>query len=337
MVPATAPRPAPVPEAVPPILAVDGELPTGAWAYEFKWDGYRCCLRVAADGGTRLTSRNGNDLTAVYPELAGGALREALRGRDAVLDGEIVALNDAGRPDFGLLQRRHQRAPSPGRLAGVPVTFFAFDLPRLDGHPLLRAPYEERRALLAEIGSAADPAAARLAVPPHYSGPGAFPEELLRVAAEHTLEGLVAKRLGSPYHPGRRSPLWVKKPLVSTQEAVIGGWQPGAGRRAGRVGSLLLGAHDAEGTLRFIGHVGSGLGAATLADLAARLAPLARATSPFGEPVPREHARTARWVEPRLVADVAFRRWTGDRRLRQPSWRGLRLDRDPESVALPPP
>ncbi|ONK10148.1 non-homologous end-joining DNA ligase [Streptomyces sp. MP131-18] len=326
-----------IPGAVPPILAVDGELPTGAWAYEYKWDGYRCCLRAAPDGTTRLTSRNGNDLTATYPELA-GVPPAAFGGLATVLDGEIVALDAAGRPDFGLLQRRHQRRPGTGRPAAPAVTYFAFDLLLRGQDTHLRAPYAERRAALSRFAAAAEPAAGgRLAVPPHYTGPGIGPQDLLGIAEQHGLEGLLAKRLDSPYQPGRRSRLWIKRPLVSTQEAVIGGWQPGDGRRSGTVGSLLLGAHDAEGHLRYIGHVGSGFTAATLADLLRRLTPLARATSPFDGPVPREHARTARWTEPRLVGEVAFRAWTRDLRLRQPSWRGLRPDRSPEGITLPGP
>lgn len=129
--------------------------------------------------------------------------------------------------------------------------------------------------------------------------------------------------------------MWIKKPLVRTQEAIIGGWQPGDGRRSGTVGSLLLGAHDERGRLRFIGHVGSGFTEAALTGLLDRLTPLARRGSPFDEPVPREHARTARWVEPRLVGEIAFRAWTRDRRLRQPSWRGLRPDKDPADILLP--
>ncbi|WP_107081740.1 non-homologous end-joining DNA ligase [Streptomyces sp. SBT349] len=328
-----------VPDAVRPILATDAELPTGAWAYEYKWDGYRCCLRVARDGGTRLASRNGNDVTSTYPELA-DAPGPPLHGRAAVLDGEIVALNEAGRPDFGLLQSRAQRhRPGADLVRRTPVTFFAFDVLLLGRDELLGEPYERRRAVLDGLAGdvEATDAAERIAIPPHYTGPRASPDELLGVAERNGLEGLVAKRLDSPYQPGRRSRLWIKKPLVKTQEAVIGGWQPGDGRRSGTVGSLLLGAYHEDGALRYIGHVGSGFTAAALADLLERLTPLARPTSPFAEPVPREHARTARWVEPRLVGDIAFRAWTRDRRLRQPSWRGLRPDRDPGTIALPAP
>lgn len=322
-----------LPDAVAPMLAVDGRPPSGgAWAYEWKWDGYRCCLRVAATGTTRLTSRNGNDLTPTYPELA-QAGPGPLAGRSAVLDGEIVALGPDGSPDFGRLQRRHQRR-HPGRelLAEIPVVYFAFDLLALDGERLLSQPYRRRRAALEALP---DDATGRIAVPPVHLGADADPGQLLAVAERHGLEGLVAKRLDSPYLPGRRSPRWVKTPLVRTVEVVVGGWQAGAGRRTGTVGSLLVGARDEDGRLRYVGHVGSGFSEAVLADLDTRLAGLSRTRSPFAEPVPRERARLAHWVEPRLVGEVAFRAWTREGRLRQPSWRGLRPDRDPAAVRLP--
>ncbi|RKN43869.1 non-homologous end-joining DNA ligase [Streptomyces hoynatensis] len=321
-----------VPEAVAPILAVEGEPPHGAWGYEYKWDGYRCCLRVSDSGEARLTSRNGNDFTPIYPELT--AAPEALRGSRALLDGEIVAPDAAGRPDFGLLQRRHQRRPTPRLLAEVPVTFLAFDLLLLGGEWLLGEPYARRRERLAGLGLG-EGGEERLAAPPYYTEGEVAPERLVEIAGEHGLEGVVAKRLDSPYLPGRRSRLWVKKPLFRTQEAVVGGWRPGEGRRREAIGSLLLGAHDERGGLRYIGHVGTGFTEAALAALAGRLRPLARQASPFAGSVPRERARGARWVEPLLVGEVAYRTWTRDGRLRHPVWRGLREDRDPSGVRLP--
>lgn len=328
-----------IPPAVAPILATDAPLPGGAeWAYEYKWDGYRCCLRAGPDGSARLTSRNGRDITAGYPELS--RLPEAvLGGRAAVLDGEIVALGEAGRPDFGLLQRRHQRTPGPALLAAVPVTFFAFDLLLLGDAWLLSEPYLRRRELLsaevgARVGAEAFPP---LAVPPCYPRSDVSPEELLAVARRHALEGLIAKRTDSPYQPGRRSRLWIKRALFATQEAVIGGWQPGGGHRAGTIGSLLLGAHDADGALRYVGHVGSGFTERALAALLRELAPLERPASPFTDPVPRPQARRARWAAPRLVGEVAYRTWTRERRLRHPVWRGLRPDVRPADVTLPTP
>ncbi|MFR9722845.1 non-homologous end-joining DNA ligase [Streptomyces sp. MS19] len=322
-----------MPQVVPPMLAVEGEPPTGAWGYEYKWDGYRCCLRVADTGEVRLTSRNGNDFTGAYPEItdaAGGALG----GRAAVLDGELVALGEGGRPDFGRLQRRHRDRPGPRLLAEVPVVFFAFDLLRLGRDSLTEAPYTERRAALERLGLGGLDA---FAVPPSYSGGDADPAALLEVARGNGLEGIVAKRLDSPYLPGKRSRLWVKRPLFTTREVVVGGWQPGEGHRAGGIGSLLLGAYDEDGALRYIGHVGTGFSDAALTGLAERLGPLARGGSPFDEAVPRDRARRARWVEPRVVGEVTHRTWTRDGRLRHAVWRGLRPDRTAGEISLPPP
>ncbi|WP_190232955.1 non-homologous end-joining DNA ligase [Streptomyces avicenniae] len=319
-----------IPQAVPPILAVEGEPPTGPWAYEYKWDGYRCCLAVSADGKARLTSRNGNDFTPAYPEVAGGAA-EALDGRAAVLDGELVALGAGGRPDFGQLQRRTRRNPGARLLAEIPVTFFAFDLLRLASRDLTGAPWTERRAALEALGLDGRGA---FAVPPAYTGDDADPARLVEVARGNGLEGIVAKRLDSPYLPGKRSRLWVKKPLFVTREVIVGGWQPGEGHRAGRIGSLLLGAYDEEGALRYIGHVGTGFSDAALSGLADRLEPLARGGSPFDEPVPRDRARKARWTAPEVVGEVTHRTWTRDGRLRHAAWRGLRPDRTPAEIVL---
>jgi bifunctional non-homologous end joining protein LigD len=314
------------------MLATDAPLPSGdEWAYEFKWDGIRCCMRVAPDGTTRLTSRNGADITEAYPELA-RLPDPVLRGRAAVLDGEIVALDAEGRPDFGVLQRRHHRRPTESLLTRFPVTYFVFDLLLLDATWLLSHSYVRRRAALAGLDTTA---AEHLQVPSHYTGSDATPGELVEVARRHGLEGVVAKRLDSPYLPGRRSRLWIKKALFATQDVVIGGWQPGQGNRAGTIGSLLLGAHDREGRLRYVGHVGSGFTRQAIADLLARLTPLEVADCPFAERPPPPRVRRARWVEPRLVGSVAYRTWTRDRRLRHPVWRGLRPDVPAGRVALP--
>ena len=312
-----------------PMLATAGPVPHGpGWAFEFKWDGVRAIVAAAGDA-VQLTSRLGNDVTAGYPELAGiGALTA---GRPVLLDGEIVALDAAGRPDFGLLQdRMHVRHPTPELRGRIPVSFYAFDLLHLDGTSLLAAPYDERRALLGRL----DPVGPVL-VPPSFADVGGDP--LLEVARAHGLEGVVAKRRAGRYEAGRRSPGWVKTALSHTQEVLVGGWTVGEGRRARTFGSLLLGAHDADGRLRYLGHVGTGFRDTALDDLLGRLRPLARRTSPFDETVPREHARHARWVEPVLVGEVEYRLMTRDGRLRHASWCGLRPDREPGEVVLPPP
>ena len=296
------------------------------WAFEFKWDGVRAI--VAASGGeVRLTSRLGNDVTAGYPELAGiGALTG---GRPALLDGEIVALDAAGRPNFNLLQdRMHVRHPPVELRDRVPVSFYAFDLLVLDGESLLAAPYDERRARLAALRPGG-----RVLVPPAFTDVDG--DQLLAIAGGHGLEGVVAKRRAARYEVGRRSPAWVKTALARTLEVLVGGWTAGEGRRSGTFGSLLLGAFDGGGALRYLGHVGTGFRDAALDDLMGRLRPLHRRTSPFDEVVPREHARHARWVEPVLVGEVEYRLITRDGRLRHASWRGLRPDRAPAEVVLP--
>ncbi|HEX4724092.1 MAG TPA: non-homologous end-joining DNA ligase [Pseudonocardiaceae bacterium] len=322
-----------MPSEIEPMLATPdgGRLPEGpGYAYEFKWDGYRAIMRVAPDGTTLLTSRNGIDFTTRYPELR-GVLGPALDGHAAVVDGEIVALDEHGRPDFELLQHR--------RLTSRPVTYLAFDLLHFDDRSLLAESYDDRRALLAGLG----PTGTDLAViTPAYrdtdlAEDGLTPHDLLDVAAGMGLEGLVAKVRTSKYHPGRRSQEWLKHPLIRTLEVVIGGWRPGQGRRAGTIGALLLGAHDRDaGDLRYIGDVGTGFTDQALQALQDVLTPLERPTSPFADDVPRDHARGAHWVRPELVGEVVYRQFTPrERRLRHTAWRGLRPDRRPSEVHVP--
>ncbi|GII23020.1 non-homologous end-joining DNA ligase [Planosporangium mesophilum] len=306
------------------MLATAGPVPTGPeWAFEFKWDGVRALVE-ARGTGVRAYSRNGRDITAGYPELA--AVADALAGRDAVIDGELVAAGPTGVPDFSTLQQRmHVRNPSARLVTGVPVGLYVFDVLALDGEPTVDLPYRQRRDLLADLNLAGPVVHA----PPHFTGDG---EDVLAAARETGLEGVVAKRLESPYRPGARSRDWIKTPITPTMEVVVVGWKPGAGRRAGTIGSLLMGAHDGDGRLVYLGHVGTGLTQAALGLLLERLRPLARDTSPVDGAVPREYTREARWVWPVLVGEVAYRTVTPDGRLRHPSWRGLRPDRDPGEV-----
>jgi bifunctional non-homologous end joining protein LigD len=308
-----------------PMLAVAGSPPSGEdWAAEFKWDGVRALVHVGPDG-VRIVSRNGNDVTGGYPEFA-----HLGDGRSMLLDGEIVAFDPHGRPDFGLLQQRmHVRAPGQRLLDAVPVSLYLFDVLSLDGEDLLDLPWNSRRARLEALGA---DAWSRVAVSPSFTGTP--PARVLEVAREHGLEGIVAKRRSSRYEPGRRSSAWVKTALLTTQEVVIGGWTPGKGRRGTTLGSLLLGARDAGGNLRYLGHVGTGFTEAMLRSLLERLTPMQRRTSPFDEEVPREHARDAHWVEPTLVGEVEYRTLTSDGRLRHAAWRGLRPDRDAEEIVL---
>ncbi|MCW2619311.1 MAG: polymerase LigD, ligase domain protein [Modestobacter sp.] len=322
-----------VPEDLPPMLAAIGELPRAddlRWGYEFKWDGVRALAHVRS-GRLRLRARSGNDVTATYPEL--GRLPEVLSGHDAVLDGEVVAMDDRGRPDFGRLQgRMHRTGPEVARMAAAaPVTYLVFDLLALDGESLLGLPYTERRDRLDALGLVAD----RWVTTPWFRGnaPGVG-EQVQAASRENDLEGVVAKRLDSLYRPGGRGPDWRKIKNIRTQSVVVGGWRPGAGRRAGGIGSLLVGVHDDIGRFVFAGHVGTGFTAAALAELGELVTP--RATSPFADVLPREVTRGAHWVEPLLVGEVAYTEWTRDGRLRHPSWRGLRDDVRPDQVVIEP-
>src|SRR5215472_2021211 len=317
----------PLPERLQPMLARLDALPPddGSWALEMKWDGVRA-LVYAEGGRVRLVSRTGQDITMAYPELRG--LGAALGRRQAVLDGEIVALTPSGWPDFEALQPRIHVSTAAAAVylaAQVPVTYLAFDLLHLDGRPLLDLPYTERRALLESLGLHG----------PHWQTPPSFTEEepadVVAVSRQHGLEGVVAKRLESRYEPGKRSGSWRKVKNIFRQEAVVGGWRKGQGNRAGTIGSLLLGLHGPEG-LVYAGHVGTGFTRQTLEMLTERLAPLRRDTSPFATPLPPEHARGAVWAEPVLVVEVAFTGWTREGRMRAASYQGVRLDKDPAEV-----
>ena len=309
-------------DLISPMLATPGALPAGpGWTYEFKWDGVRAVSYL--DRHTvRVMSRNDLDVTASYPELV--ELLDLLAERRAVLDGEIVALDDAGRPSFPVLQQRmHVRQPTVALLAAVPVQYEVFDLLRLEGTSLLAHPYEQRRALLEQLPLHGH----SVHLPPvSEDGPGT-----LAAADAAGLEGVVAKRRTSRYRPGRRSPDWIKVPFVRTQEVVIVGYQPGEGRRAGTIGALLLAVPGPDGALHYAGGVGTGFTDAALHQLQRTLQPLVRPTAPLAD-VPREHARRAVWVEPTLVGEVAYRTWTPDQRLRHASWRGLRPDKTPADV-----
>ena len=223
----------------------------------------------------------------------------------------------------------HVERPPARLIRQVPVHFVAFDLPALDGRRLYDTPYSERRALLDGLELAAGP----IEAPPYLHGSEIEQvRELLDYTREQGLEGLIAKRLDSPYRPGRRVDFWRKVKNFRTQDVVIGGWKAGRGRREGGVGSLLLGVYDG-GALRFVGHVGTGFTDADLDDLHKWLLHLERADSPYAGDVPREYARWAHWVEPSLVGEVAFSRWTRDRMLLHSSWRGLRPELSPRRCA----
>ncbi len=313
------------------MLAVAGQLPSDdtGWAYEMKWDGLRA-LAFAADGAAAFRSRTGRDITHAYPELAGLAI--AAGTAQAVLDGEIVAFAGGAWPEFEALQQRmniSSAAQARVLAAQVPVTYLAFDLLWLNGKPLLDQPYSHRRQLLDGLGLHG----ASWQTPPSFvTESGA---DLQAVSRQHGLEGIMAKRAESRYEPGRRSHAWRKIKNVRRQEVVIGGWKPGEGGRAGHIGSLLVGVYD-NGDLVYSGHVGTGFTQQALQMLGRRLAPLRRSASPFATPIPAEDARSAHWVDPELVADVEFAQWTRTGRLRAPSYKGLRSDKEPAEVIREP-
>lgn len=326
--PPTDPDHVAAPERIEPMMAVPGPLPPAreddTWAYEMKWDGVRAIGTVT---GTvlGLRSRKGSDITSNYPEL--GSLGIAMGALDVVLDGEVVRLGSAGRPDFGALQHRMHvsDAARARKLAETaPVTYLIFDLLYAAGHSTVGLSYEQRRAVLAEVV----PEGPRWQVTPWWSGGGA---DVLAASREHELEGILAKKLDSTYRPGQRSPLWRKVKNVRAQSGLIGGWLPGAGRRTGGIGSILLGIPEGD-SLRFIGSVGTGMTDQMLDDLGARLGAHSRCSSPFNEAIPPTAGKKPRWVEPVLVAEVSYAEWGSSGRMRHPVWRGLRDDLTADDV-----
>jgi bifunctional non-homologous end joining protein LigD len=313
----------PMPERIVPMMARPGKLPPDEqhWSFEIKWDGVRS-IAYCKPGRLRLESRNLNEITATYPEVRG--LLDQLGMHEAVLDGEIVAFDDDGRPSFGRLQRRmHVSSPSAVRRLqkSTPVVYAIFDLLYLDGHSLMGRPYEERRERLEGLGLQG----------PAWRVPSAHRDgsRLLEATEKQGLEGIIAKRLGSTYEPGRRSGAWLKIKHTLRQELVIGGWLPGEGRRERRIGALLMGYYD-DGAFRYAGRVGTGFTDQMLDDLAKRLSQYRRDSSPFTDApkLPRE----AVFVEPCLVAEIEFREWTSDGVMRAPSYKGLREDKSPREV-----
>lgn len=297
------------------------QVPPGdAWSHEVKWDGMRLLADVTAGApAARLTSRNENDVTPAWPDVA----VSPLPGRDLLVDGEVIALDPRGVPDFRVLQERMhvRRARSVTRLVEqVPVTFMVFDLLRLDGRDLTARPLEERRARLEELL-----AGGAWQVPPSYDDG----EMLWEATAQQGLEGIVSKRRDSRYRPGERSRHWLKRAHRHRRSYVVGGWRPQEGT-SDRLAALLVGEPTPDG-LAYRGRVGSGIGARAGRVLGGLVADLGREDSPFHDEVPRVDARGTHWVQPRLVVDVDTH-GAGYQRLRQPSFRGLREDLAPEDL-----
>ncbi|SDX33107.1 ATP-dependent DNA ligase LigD ligase module/ATP-dependent DNA ligase LigD phosphoesterase module/ATP-dependent DNA ligase LigD polymerase module [Arthrobacter sp. cf158] len=322
--------PQPMPDYAP-MLATSGstaELHGGDWLFELKWDGIRAII-TGTEGKIRLMSRNGNDLTATYPELTD---RACWPEGDFVADGEIVALGKGSRPDFGRLQLRMNLVKSADierARASVPVQLMVFDLLYDDGTDLSGLPFSERRERLTGFMDRL-----RAPCPLHLSAVLDHDvEDLMASAAELGLEGVMAKKADSRYVTGRRSRSWIKLKLEQSQEVVVGGWRPGAGARSQTFGALLLGIPDGD-KLHYVGRVGSGFKDWQLRDILDKLEPRVVADSPFAD-IPREDAAGAQWVEPDLVAEVTFGEWTGPGRLRHPVWRGWRPDKSPDDVSQP--
>jgi bifunctional non-homologous end joining protein LigD len=308
-----------------PMLATPGPQPAGPeWLHEVKWDGMRVLVDVT-ERGVRLYARSGRDVTASYPELS--AISEAVQ--DALIDGEIIALAD-GLPSFAALAERihvtdERRA---AELSGTyPITVMTFDLLRLYGVELLGRPVEDRRASLDKL----ELPPGRWQHSPSYSdGPA-----LLAATREQGLEGVVAKRRGSTYQPGRRSKDWIKTANRHQQACLVGGWRPEAGT-TDRIGALLIGVNDDDGRFAFAGRVGSGISHHLSQDLSRLLAPLTQPRSPFDDEVPRLDGAGATWCDPQIVIEVRHLGWTGRHRLRQPVFRALRTDLDPAEVRREP-
>ena len=305
-----------------PMLATVAErVPTGdGWVHEVKWDGMRVLVDVR-DGVVTVWSRNERDVTAAYPELDGIGHDYA----DMLLDGEVVAL-EAGRPSFhALTERIHvsERRRAERLAVTRPVTLMVFDLLRLFGSDLTAQPWSARRELLDRLDLDGR----------HWQVPAVYDdgEQLLAATADQGLEGIVSKRRSAPYAAGRRSSDWRKTAHRASLSVVIGGWRAEVGS-PGRLGAVLVGLPDGEGGWRYAGRVGAGLAGSAGEALALRLRPLRRDTSPFADEVPSIDASGTTWVEPRVVADVRTLELTGQHRLRQPAYLGVRSDLNPEDL-----
>ncbi len=303
------------------MLATPGPQPIGKdWQHEVKWDGMRVLADVTASG-LRLFSRNERDVTVSFPELA----QLATGVKDALVDGEIIAMRE-GVPSFAALaDRMHVSDARRARelAEAQPVTVMAFDLLRLYGVDLIQRPLVERRTSLDRLEL---PEPTWRTSPVYDDGPA-----LLSATLDQGPEGVVAKRRGSTYQPGRRSSDWIKTAHRLHQACVVGGWRPEIGS-PDRIGALLLGVPDGDGGLSFAGRVGSGIGQAAAQDLKRLLAPRQLPRPAFSTELPAVDAAGAVWCEPGIVVEVRHLGWTGGNRLRQPVFRGVRADLDAAEV-----
>lgn len=319
----------PAPSAIRPMLATATEKPFDdpAWLFEIKWDGYRA-ISFIENGRVRLVSRNQNDLSARFPELQ--ELPKLIQANSAILDGEVVVLDERGRPSFSLMQQRTGMRGGGRRTAlrmDVPVIYYVFDLIYLDGYDLRRVSLEDRKRKLAEIMTASE----ILRYSDHYSTQGVA---LFKAAKEQGLEGILAKRSGSCYEE-HRTREWLKIKVTQTADCVIGGYTDPEGSRL-HFGSMVLGLYNKAGELIPVGQVGTGFDQATLRSTFQVLRNLDTNRSPFHGKV---DARIVHWVKPELVAEVKFLEWThetgeGGTKLRAPVFLGLRADKEPKECTF---
>jgi len=327
------PRPikAPMPSRIYPMLAESIEEPfdDADWLFEIKWDGYRAVAFIE-NGKVRLVSRNQNELTARYPELHDMA--KLVKAKTAVLDGEVVALDEEGRSSFSLMQQRTGFRPGGRRgvsNADVPVLYYAFDLLYLDGYDWRRMPLEERKRKLQSVLVAGDV----VRYSDHYEEQG---KALFEIARQKKLEGILAKRLGSLYEE-RRSREWLKIKIRHRIECVIGGFTEPEGSRT-HFGSVVLGLYDKQGRLIHVGQAGSGFNQKSLTEISKTLKKLETTKNPFFGKV--EALRKVDWVRPELVAEIEYTEWTegtaegSGPKLRAPVFLGLRDDKAPKECVL---
>jgi bifunctional non-homologous end joining protein LigD len=317
-----------MPDRIEPMLATLASTPFSDpdWLYEVKWDGYRV-EAVVREGKAKLWTRNLKDAETYFPGLL--TPPTWIDARQAIVDGEVVAIDDEGRPDFGLLQERISESRASGRAASG-LVYQVFDLLYYDGKLLLKVPLEDRKRLLRSILRETT----RVRFASHVDGEGlAFME----AARDRGLEGIVAKLRRSPYEPGRRTPAWLKLKIRPEQELVVGGWTPGEGN-ARDLGAVAVGVHE-NGKLRFAGKVGSGFTATTRKRLLEAMAPLATDEPPFDPPPPKDYRgrwggdlRGINWIRPELVIRAELGGWTRDGHVRQTSFKGIELGKDPKTV-----